>query len=191
MANFPIWDSISLKKTDPEAEILNTMENLKLFEGIPRRGLKYIRSMCHIRYYNAGQHIFRVNEPGVGLYILLEGEVEIYQSEKEGNRILKIHSENEFFGELGLLDDNPRSASARAVTDSRLMGFFRPDLESIIVRKPALASVLIMNIARVIGEKLILTNYELMRISEIAKEKASKGSRIESSIIEAASNQEV
>jgi len=191
MGNFPIWDTVYSKKNDPEAEILETMANLKLFEGIPKRGLKYIRSMCHKRTYNQDEHIFRVNEPGVGMYILLEGEVEVYQTERETKRVLKIHNANEFFGELGLLDDNPRSASAQAKSDSVLLGFFRPDLESIIVRKPALASVLLMNIAKVIGEKLIMTNYELMKISEIAKERVSHGSSVESRIVDAAAGQEV
>lgn len=171
MSTLPIWDSLKINKTDPEQVILERMSDLRLFENITRGGLKYIRSMCHIRVYSEGQHVFRAGEPGVGMYILLEGAVQIYVMEDDRIRVLKEHTPGEFFGELGLLDDLPRSASARASEDTRLLGFFRPDLESIIRRKPALASSLLLNIGRVVGQKLINTNHILEKTAMELRER--------------------
>ena len=67
----------------------------------------------------------------------------------------------DFLGELALLEDMPRSASARATSYSRLLGFFRPDLTSLISRKPRLANIVLMNIARLLGRRLIRTNEQL------------------------------
>ncbi len=161
MPHSPIWESISLRRDRDEDEILDLLHAIPVFESIPERGLRMIRSLCHVRYYKEDEHVFRTGEPGVGMYIILEGSIEIYRYEKEMRREYAVLGSGDFFGELALLEDLPRSASARAAGYSRLLGFFRPDLLSIVSRKPRLANIVLMNIARLIGRRLIRTNEEL------------------------------
>lgn len=177
MSEFPIWDSITKKAKDPESEILEIMKMVKVFDQIPQRSLKYVRQMCHIRHYSADQHIFREDEPGVGMYIILNGKIEIYRDEKGQRRQYQILSEGDSFGELGLLEDTNRSASAIAMNDTRVLGFFRPDLDSMMQRKPRLAGKILFNLARVIGQKLIRTNQVLEEISLEKEEKEEKGEK--------------
>lgn len=159
MAIIPIWESISKKSKDPESEILDHLSLVQVFENLSRRHLRFIRSLCHIRTYEKGTHVFQTDEPGVGMYVILSGTVEIYRMEKkEHYRSYQYLRAGDSFGELGLLEDINRSASALAKEDTRLLGFFRPDLESVLQRRPRLAARILLNLSRTIGDKLIRTN---------------------------------
>jgi CRP-like cAMP-binding protein len=70
-------------------------------------------------YFSAGEVIFRQGYPGDDAYIVISGQVEIYKETPEGavEEVVAILGEREMFGELAILDDAPRSASARAKTD--------------------------------------------------------------------------
>ncbi len=165
MARSTLWESLRIFQNDPEEEILERLAACPVFQDIPTRGLRMIRSMCHLRYYKENEHIFRQGEPGVGLYIILEGKVEIYRTENdEYRRQFAILGEGDFLGELALLEDLPRTASARAQSYSRIMGFFRPDLLSLYQRNPRLGSVIVMNMARLTARRLINTNAELEKM---------------------------
>lgn len=66
-----------------------------------------------IQTYAAGQTIFREGEPGRELFVIKSGAVEI----RTGNRLLETLHEDEIFGEMALIDDSPRSATAVAKTE--------------------------------------------------------------------------
>ena len=68
--------------------------------------------------FSAGDVIFRQGYPGDHAYIIQSGEVEIYNEENDGSeKQLAILGSGEMFGEIAVMDDAPRSASARAHTD--------------------------------------------------------------------------
>ncbi len=68
--------------------------------------------------FDAGSLIFRQGYPGEHAYIVRSGEVEIFKEHPDGSEErLEIMTDGQMFGELALLDDAPRSASARAHTD--------------------------------------------------------------------------
>ena len=99
------------------------------------------------------------------MYIIQEGSVSITLSDKDGQqKEIAILSEGDFFGELGLLDESPRSANAICRTDCMLIGFFRPDLFEMIDRKPALGIKIVLKLAEIVGERLRKTDKELSKI---------------------------
>ena len=65
------------------------------------------------RHYAAGETIFREGDRGSEFFVIRRGEVEI----RSGNRLLETLGPNEIFGEMALIDDSPRSATAVAKTD--------------------------------------------------------------------------
>ena len=69
-------------------------------------------------HYNAGDYIFRQGEPGNYFYIIEKGEVEVLraQNEQAEAEVLAVLKEGEFFGEMALLESQPRVASVRART---------------------------------------------------------------------------
>ena len=169
MKNSPFWSSLPFLIKNDEDEVINKLKAVPVFEGIPDRGLDIIRSMCHTRVFKEGDHIFHSGDPGVGMYIILEGFVEIYRREKGREMKLTTLQTGDFFGELALLEDLPRTASAKALTYTRTIGFFRPDLIGLLARKPRLINKILLNLSKLIGRRLIRTT-ELLDQSTVYEE---------------------
>ncbi len=177
MSRSPLWESLGLLRSKAEDENLEVLKSIPVFSDVPEKGLRIIRSLFHIRQYNEDEHIFRSGEPGVGMYIILEGSVEIYRSEENIYREYAVLYDGNFFGEIALLDDLPRTASARARSYCTLLGFYRPDLLDLVRRNPPLANAILMNIARLIGRRLVSTNMELEKLSiQLETQKRRSGS---------------
>jgi CRP-like cAMP-binding protein len=155
----PLWEKVFKSQEDPVKEQLNLMSKISLFNNIPYRSLKLIRARCHIRYYKKDEHIFREGEPGIGMYIIIEGKVEIFKEKENIKTILSTLEKGDFFGEIALLlPDKPRSATAKALEPTTLLGFFNPDLQILMKRNPHVSTIFLYNIANIISERLIKTN---------------------------------
>ncbi len=167
----PIWEKIKSTSEDPIKQQIEIMSRLRLFKDIPKTTIRLIRARCHQRIYKKNEVIFYEGEPGIGLYIIIEGKVEIYKEKNNKKIILSTLSSEDFFGELSLLViDKPRSASAVALEPTTLLGFFNPDLKVIMKRNPHIASIILLNIANIIGERLIKTNELLEKYLEFSGE---------------------
>ncbi len=106
-----------------ESQMLSTLEktvllkNSTLFENVNARDLYYIAQICEDVTLKAGDVLFEEGEPGDTMYIIARGEVEIYQGEHK----IAVSRTGDPIGEIALLDDKPRTASARAVTETDLL----------------------------------------------------------------------
>ena len=143
---------------DPIQEVLN---QVPIFEKLTDKELNQIIRLIHIREYKSNEPIFKKLSPGEGMYIVLNGSVEIFEPESE--IVFANLSSGDFFGELALLDEEPRSATAKATEQSKLIGFFRTDLLVLIKRYPDLGNKILLNLSRVLGERLRQTNLELTK----------------------------
>ncbi|MBL8018952.1 MAG: cyclic nucleotide-binding domain-containing protein [Leptospirales bacterium] len=161
----PFWSNLNFFSRDEDA-VENRLKSAPMFRDLSNRGMKAIRDLCHLRDYAPGEHIFREGEPGVGMYVILEGTVDIYKKDKRRERHFAALEPGDFFGELALLEDLPRTASAMAQSHCRIIGFFRPDLLSILERKPRIGVQIMLNMARLIGARLISANQELDRLDQ-------------------------
>ena len=84
--------------------------------------------------------LFNRGDPGDALYVVREGEVEIWVKNDTGERmVLETCKRGDFFGEISLLDEGPRTASALAKTAVELLVVDREDLEQLIKLRPAAA----------------------------------------------------
>ena len=96
---------------------------------------------------------------------------------------LAILKDGDFFGEIALIDESPRSASAICRTDCQIIGFFRPDLFEIIEKHPRLGIKIVLKLAEIIAERLRRTNQEVTQLkaeiealkSNIEELKANQG----------------
>lgn len=101
--------------------------------------------------FKAGETIFQRGDPGGAIFIVAEGEVEIFIEDSTGHRIVfETAKRGDFFGELSLLDGDPRSASAQAHLHTKALRVDRQDLEFLFTRHPTAA----MDILAVIGRRL-------------------------------------
>jgi len=134
------------------AELLRT---IPLFEGLAEDDLRALARAVVSRAFRAGQLIFDQGDKGSEMYIVAEGHVNIHLPGDASRRVsLKDISRGEYFGELALFDDKPRSASALATTDAVLLELTRQTLSDYLERRPRAA----MAILRTMGERLRQTN---------------------------------
>ena len=130
-----------------------------MFENLLDKELSEVVRLTHERNYKIGEYIFKKLAPAEGMYVILDGLVDIIDPDTNTN--FASLETGDFFGELALLDDEPRSASATAMQPSRLIGFFRTDLLTLMKRDPELGNKILLNLSRVLGERLRKTNEEL------------------------------
>ncbi len=124
-----IWKNIFSERSIRKGSVQELLSKVPAFANLTFRELKEVAAIVHKREYRASEPVFHQGDPGLGMYIIQEGSVSIAIVDKDGNqKELAVLSEGDFFGELGLLDESPRSALAVCKTDCLLIGFFRPDL---------------------------------------------------------------
>ena len=150
------------RKKDNSDPILKAMERIPIFENLVKKELKNIAQLIHEREYKPNEYVFKKHAPAEGMYVILHGEIEI-KDPKSGNVFASLQS-GDFFGELALLDEEPRSASAVCTVSSRLIGFFRTDLLTLINRYPELGNKILLNLSRILGERLRETNKNIIKI---------------------------
>ncbi|MBI3394845.1 MAG: cyclic nucleotide-binding domain-containing protein [Spirochaetia bacterium] len=176
MALWPFWQSLAFLKKKPEEIVLERLRGVPVFDQVSDRNLKYIQSMCHLREYAENEYVFRAGDPGVGLFIILEGAVDITMQVGEKQETYASVKEGDFFGELALLVDMPRTASAVATQPTNVICFSRIDMLSVISRKPRVGNALLLNMARLVGLRLVMSNKEL---EKVRKSTGASGSTIE------------
>ncbi|MBK7861594.1 MAG: DUF1003 domain-containing protein [Archangiaceae bacterium] len=122
-----------------------------LFERLNDEERQLLAAQLEEESFAAGSLLFRKGEPGNAIYIVASGEVEIFVEDTTGGRIVfETAKTGDFFGELSLLDGDPRSASAKAVSDAKTLKVDREDLQLLFARHPAAA----MDILAAIGRRL-------------------------------------
>ena len=153
-----IYKNYFRKKGDNDP-ILTLLKSIPMFENLLDKELSEVVRLTHERNYKIGEYIFKKLAPAEGMYVILDGLVDIIDPDTNTN--FASLETGDFFGELALLDDEPRSASATATQPSRLIGFFRTDLLTLMKRDPELGNKILLNLSRVLGERLRKTNEEL------------------------------
>jgi len=121
--------------------------------------------MVNHRRYKPDENIFWEGEPGVGMYIIQKGTVKIYKMLPDGNdKELALLRDGDFFGEMALLDESPRSASSVALETSHILVLYRPEFFDILERKPKLGLKVMTKLAQIIGNRLRIANTELQSL---------------------------
>jgi len=131
------------------------LRSIPLFEGLAEDDLVALSATLVPCRFAAGSMIFAQGDRGDSMFIVQSGDVNIHLPGDESRRIsLKDIARGEFFGELALFDDKPRSASALATSDTVLLELQRETLEQYLDKRPRAA----MAILRTMSERLRETN---------------------------------
>src|SRR5512135_1136626 len=131
-------------------------------------------------HFPAGSVIFRAGDPGNAMFVIRTGEVEISLIDEDNEPVvLAVFSDGAFFGGLSLLDAEPRSSTAKALTDTDAVMIDREDLELLFTQKPHAA----LDMLAVIGNRL-RENDRIIRMraarnsNEVIEEELTFGQRL-------------
>jgi CRP/FNR family transcriptional regulator, cyclic AMP receptor protein len=141
---------ISLRRMPADTSLL---AQVALFERLNDEERELLAAQVDAVEFDAGQSIFKRGDPGDALYIVGDGEVEIFVQDTTGQRIVfETAKRGDFFGELSLLDAEPRSASAVAIAPTKALRLDRNDLTLLFTRHPTSALDVLAVISRRLRE---------------------------------------
>lgn len=150
-----------------QTDLEKSLKSIPLFNELSKRDLTHFLTIIHNRNYLAGEYVFYQGDPGIGLYIIRQGEIKIKRMDEENNETLLARlTDGDFFGELALIDGEKRSASAVATADSRLAVIFKPDLDEFIERFPKKGIKVLQGIAHIIAHRLRKINEDYFNLQK-------------------------
>jgi len=167
------WSNFFKSPTE-KVDLQKSLLSIPIFSKLTRRELGMLMNIIHNRIYVAGEYIFYQGDPGLGLYIIRDGEV-IIQRKKGEEEIVSLasFSKGDFFGELALIDGEKRSASAVSNSSTRLAVIFKPDLDEFIENYPKSGIKILRGISEIIAtrlRKINEDNFNLQYKSEVKME---------------------
>ncbi|MGM0545184.1 MAG: Crp/Fnr family transcriptional regulator [Bacteroidota bacterium] len=128
---------------------------------------------CHRRQYKEDEHIYYQGDPGTGMYFIEEGKVELIVEPEPGIEDDEVHSyvieSPESFGALSIGYELRRISSAKCLTDCTLLGFFKPDFETLKKRHPTVAVKFMETLAMIAMKQLEIVTKELKKASSAEK----------------------
>jgi len=128
------------------ADHIETLAKVSLFAGLDADGLSDLAAVIRRRTFRPGEVIFHRDDPGQALYVIQQGKVKIYITSPDGQEVsLAVFGPGDYFGELALLDGQPRSASAIALEPVDSFALQRADFTNAVLHHPRIA-IQVMNV---------------------------------------------
>ncbi len=138
------------------AEIL---KKIALFDGMTSLQYQKIAAVLTEGKSTAGTRIFREGDTGRSMFIIVDGRVRISKTVPGvGEEALAILEKGQYFGEMSLIEDEPRSADAIAHSDCTLYELSREKLDQVMFTDKELANVLLWTFVRTLSARLRETN---------------------------------
>ena len=117
---------------------------IPLFRGLSKDELKEVSDGSKEMSFQAGNVIVKEGDSGLGFYIIVDGEAVV---KRKGKTLSKL-KRGSFFGEMALIDDQPRSADVVATEPTKCFVLMRWNFWSIVSKKPMIARGLLQEMAR-------------------------------------------
>lgn len=133
-----------------ESPIIKMLERVPIFSGLTQKELRSIASSSKEKKFQSGQTMVSEGESGVGFFLIIEGRAEV----RSGGKVLSRLEQGQFFGEMTLLDEQPRSADVVAVDPTKCLIFTVWEFHGMIRTYPKMAREIMKEMAR----RLRLTN---------------------------------
>ena len=119
------------------------LKKIPLFEGVSDADLRRIADSAKERRFEAGAAIVSAGEPGHGFYLILDGRLEV----RKGGRTIATLGPGDYFGELALIRETPRTATVVAKDPTTCLALARWDFKGIVVSNPSIAIRLLETVA--------------------------------------------
>ena len=138
------------------------LKKVALFEGLTHSQLHRVAMIARSRTHAAGTCLFREGDVGREMFILQAGKVRISQQVPGmGEEALAILEKGQYFGEMSVIEDIPRSADAFAHTSCTLWVIEREQLDQLMFTDKDLAYVLLWSFVRTLSVRLRETNEKM------------------------------
>jgi CRP/FNR family transcriptional regulator, cyclic AMP receptor protein len=127
------------------------LQKVHLFKGLRRNLLMKLLVDLVEKEYKPGELIFSEGEIGKALYVVLEGSVTIAKKCNEDRAVLAELTAGSYFGELALIDQMPRFATAIAEERTTLLIMYKSYFDDLIKGSPAISSLVLLNLVELLS----------------------------------------
>jgi len=132
-----------------------TLREVGLFGALSDEMLASLAQSLPAERFSAGDVVFREGAPAHCLYVLLEGEVEVVKRSRASHEHrVAVLGPNDCFGEMSLIDMQPRSATVRAIAPSRVLRVNSDDFDRLYRQDVKAYALVALNIARDLSRRL-------------------------------------
>jgi CRP/FNR family cyclic AMP-dependent transcriptional regulator len=130
------------------------LENVPLFSGMATQELIYVAGIVQEDAFPAGATVIREEDAGDAMFIVVDGELMVH---RRNTQLAKLRSKD-FFGEMSILNSEPRSASVTAVSKCRLLRIEESDFWQLLIANNSLAVAMVRVLAQRLREQVAESN---------------------------------
>ena len=120
-------------------EVILALKSTPLFRNVPGEGLKRLSDFIQEKAVLAGEIVFREDDFGDEMYLVRAGQVSIHQELGQGPALIEMVEPGGYFGEMAIIDDLPRTATATAEVDTSLLVLHKNDFRTAVQDYPDIA----------------------------------------------------
>src|SRR5258705_3865599 len=133
------------------------ISKIDFFSGLDDKILKKLADACIMRQFTKNETIVRQGEMGLGLYVIATGHVKVDRDQGGVRMQVAELGPEQFFGEMSLLDNKPRSATVTGIEETECLLLTRDSFVRLMNKYPEIP----IRMARVLAERLRLANEKL------------------------------
>lgn len=139
--------------------MIELLQKVSFFENLSMADMEKIRKIARIETAEQKAVLFKEGDPGDRCFVITRGEVRISKFIPNiGEEALAILKPGDYFGEMALIDNFPRSAFAIANTDVELLAINKADLDNILTKDHELGYKLLWTFTKTLSRRLRETN---------------------------------
>lgn len=162
-----------------KSSIHNFLNSIGVFNHFSDYEIRLFSKFLHMRFFTPGEIIFKEGDGSFGFYIIYNGCVDIFagadNSKQKASNVATL-SKYEYFGELSLIEANTRRNATCIAKDSvTLLAFFKPDLDELIEKYPAVAVKLLQAISMIIATRFTSATNDLKLLRDEIEKAAENG----------------
>jgi CRP-like cAMP-binding protein len=138
---------------------IDRLRDIGLFGALSDEVLEHLAKNLQQRRMSPGVTIFQEGDAAHDMFVVLDGEVEVLKKSRRGRvQRVAILGPNDAFGEMSIIDVQPRSATVRALAPSRLLRIAAEDLDSLYRHDVKSYAIVVLNVARDLSRRLRVTD---------------------------------
>jgi len=153
VAKSSFWANLFKTPTET-SDLEEVLLSIPPFKKLSGKHIKLLMKLIHNRVYTTNEYVFYQSDPGIALYIIIKGEILITLDEMGERFDLALLGRGDFFGELALLDEEKRSASAISLKESQVAVIFKPDLDDFASSYPKEGVEIMKGLSLIIATRL-------------------------------------
>jgi len=147
----------AMQRTDPVT--IAQLREVGLFGALSDEFLQHLTATLTVQRVMVGDTVFREGDPAREMYVVLDGEMEVLKKSRRGRETrVAILGPNDCFGEMSIIDMQPRSATVRALGSARLLRISTEEMDALYRYDLKSYTLIVLNIARDLSRRLRVTD---------------------------------